>query len=98
MGPNKVDHGLKPLPCLEAGENEGFGSTHPSGILVHDLQGSTDQGGQVSLVDNKQVRFGNARSAFAGDLVTGGDVDHVKGKVGKIGAEGGTEVVTTTRL
>ncbi len=49
--------------------------------------------GDVDFVDDQQVGFGDARAAFAGDFVAGGDVDDVQGEVGQFRAEGGGEVV-----
>jgi len=49
--------------------------------------------GNVDLVDDQQVGFGDAGAAFAGDLVAGGHVDHVQGEVAQFRAESGGEVV-----
>src|SRR4051794_23634788 len=49
--------------------------------------------GEVDLVDDQQVAAGDPGAALPGDLVPGGDVDHVNREVGQFGAEGGGEVV-----
>ena len=48
---------------------------------------------EVDLVDHQQVRAGDAGAALGGDLVAGGDVDHVDREVGEFGRERRGEIV-----
>src|SRR6202035_1408895 len=52
-----------------------------------------DMRGEVDLVDDQEVRAGNAGTTLGGDLVAGGDVDHVDGEIGEFRGKGGGEVV-----
>jgi hypothetical protein len=48
-----------------------------------------DMGRKIDLVVHEQVGAGDARSAFARQLLAGAHVDHVDRQVGELGREGG---------
>ena len=53
------------------------GSAHAGGVCRHDLQVGAHVRGQVVLVDDEQVAFGDAGAAFARDSFACGNVNHV---------------------
>src|SRR5258706_4782137 len=83
----------EPLSRLEVREHERPLAAHPARVAVHDLERRPDHRREVDLVDHQQVALGDARAAFARDLVARRDVDHVQGQVGELRAEGRGEVV-----
>jgi hypothetical protein len=66
-----------------------------TGVGLHHRQIGAHMRGQIGLVDDKQVAFGDAGAAFARDFFASGDVNHVNGQVREFGAEGGGQVVAT---
>src|SRR5882672_10299970 len=86
---------VQALAALQVAEHEGPLAAHLLRVPVHDLERRADHGREVDLVDDQQVRLGDARAALARDLVTGGDVDHVEGEVGQLRAESRSEVVAS---
>ena len=67
----------------------GFEDAHLSGVALHHVQVGPDVGCEVGLVDDEEVGAGDARAAFAGDLVPCGDIDDVNGQVGEFRTESG---------
>src|SRR5688572_28087347 len=90
---DEPDDVIQALTGLEIGENERALAAHPLRIALHDFERRADHRREVDLVDHQQVGLGDARPALARDLVARGDVDHVKGEVGELRAEGRGEVV-----
>ena len=90
---NEANNRLQPYPVIQVGEHEGAFAAHFLAVPFHYIQGGVHLFGDVDLVDDQQVGFGDTRAAFAGDLVAGGDVDHVQGEVAQFRAEGGGKVV-----
>ena len=82
---------------LEVGHYEWLealgGGAHAGRVGVHHIQVGAHVGGQVGLVDDEQVAFGDAGAALAGDFFASGHVDDVDGEVAQLGAEGGGQVV-----
>ncbi len=62
-------------------------------VALHHAEVGADERGEVGLVDDEQVRAGDAGAALARDLLAGRDVDHVDREVRELGAEGRREVV-----
>src|SRR4029079_9020493 len=60
---------------------------------LHHLQRGADMRRQIGLVDDQEIRPRDAGAALGGNLVAGGDVDHVDGQIGKLRRKGGGEVV-----
>ena len=59
-----------------------------SGRLArHHLERAPSKG-EVGLVDDEEVRAGDAGAAFARDLLATRDVDAVDGEIGELGGEG----------
>lgn len=65
------------------------------GVAVHYVQGGVYLFGDVDLVDDQKVGFGDAGAAFSRNFVAAGDVDHLQGEVRQFQAEGGRKVVDT---
>lgn len=93
---DKADDFIETVTLFQVAEEEWTVSAHFFGVPGHYLKGGPHQWGQIGLIDNQQVRFGYARSSFAGDFLTGCDVDDVERKVCQFGAEGGGQVVAAT--
>ena len=91
--PHPPDHRIQPLPSQQIGEDERPVAAHLAGVAVHHVEVGADMRGEVDLVDEQQVGARDAGAAFAGDFVTGSDVDDVDGEVGQLRAEGGRQVV-----
>src|SRR5205085_677783 len=85
--------GLHPVASLQVGEDKRAVAAHALGVSVHDFEAGADQRREIGFVDDEEVGAGDARSAFTRDLVAGGDVDDVDRQIGKLGGEGGGEVV-----
>src|SRR5690606_26057078 len=77
------------------GEHERTISSHLLGITIHDFEGSADVRRKVGLVDDQEIRAGDARTSLARDLVSTGNIDHVDREVGELGTEGRREIVAT---
>src|SRR5215471_158661 len=80
-------------PVLRVGEDERSGAAHAACVPLHDIEAGTDQRVEIDLVDNKQIRAGDTRAAFARDLVAGDDVDDVDRQIGEFRRESCREIV-----
>ncbi len=81
------------MVLFQVGENKGLVSAHFAGVSVHYAQVRPDQGGEVGLIDDQQIRPGDARAALAGNFVTGRDVDDIDGDIGEFRRERRCQVV-----
>ena len=81
------------LARLQVGEDEGPARPLGARVTLHDREVGADMGREVGLVDDEDVGAGDRGPALAGDLLSGGDVDHVDRHVGEFRREGGREVV-----
>lgn len=70
---------------MEIGEQERALVAHFLRLPVLHTKVSVDLFGDIDLVGDQQVGFGDARAAFAGDLDAGGEVDHLQGWSGSSG-------------
>src|SRR5580704_18086865 len=93
VGDYKFDDLVHPLAGLQVAKGERPGAAHASCVAVHNIEAGADQRRQIDFVDDEEVGAGDAGSAFARDLVAGGDVDDVNRQIGELGGEGGGEVV-----
>src|SRR5216683_6367143 len=64
----------------EVGEHERAGAAHAFGIALHDFERGADVRRKIDLVDDQEIRAGDAGAALGGNLVAGGDVDDVYGE------------------
>src|SRR6202795_1213902 len=77
FGLDKADNATQTLALLQIGHDEGPLAAHASCIGIHLFQRGADIRGEVDLVDDKEVRARDAGPALRGDLVAGGDIDHI---------------------
>ncbi len=82
-----------PSPALMFVKTNGLAPPHAPGVPVHHLEAGTDQRGKVDLVDDQEIRAGDAGTALARDLLAGRDIDHVDREIRELGAEGRGQVV-----
>jgi hypothetical protein len=64
-------------------------------IAVHDLKAGAYKRCKIDFVDDEKIRAGDARPAFARDLFSGRNIDHVDCDVSQFRTEGRREIVTT---
>src|SRR2546428_9890164 len=76
---------LDALPRAKIAENEGASAAHASRVPLHHFERGSDIRRKIDLVDDEQVRAGDAWAALRWDLVSGGDVDDIDGEVGELG-------------
>ena len=72
-----------PCPLFRLVNTNGRSPRILRGIALHHLERGADVRREVDLVDDQQIRLGDARPALARDLVAGSDVDHVEREVGQ---------------
>src|ERR1700694_712473 len=85
LGLDKTDNAVEAFALPEIGHDEWPLASHPPGIGIHFFQRGTDMGREVDLVDDEEIRSGDAGAAFRGNLVAGRDVDHVDRQIGEFG-------------
>src|SRR6266576_4392066 len=93
FGLDKADDAIEAYALPQIGHDEWAFATHPSRVGIHFFQRCADMRREVDLVDNEKVRPGDAGAALRGDLVAGGDVDHVDREIGEFGRECSCEIV-----
>src|SRR6202790_1020090 len=93
LGLDKTDDTVETLALPEIGHDKWAFPAHPSRVGIHLVQRCADMRREVDLVDDEKIRPDDAGAALGGDLVAGGDVDHVDGEIGQFGREGGREIV-----
>jgi hypothetical protein len=93
LGRKEIHDALDAFAGFQIGEDEGPCAAHAPRVAVHDVEAGADQWGEIGLVDDEEVGAGNARPAFARDLVTGSDIDHVDRQICEFGRESRSEVV-----
>ena len=81
------------LAGAQIGEDEGPRAAHALTLALHGFQRSADIGRQIDLVDHQEIGAGDARPAFRGNLVAGGDVDDVDGEIGQLRRKRRGEIV-----
>src|SRR2546427_1000127 len=84
LPPNPRDHLLQAGAALEVREDEWPVTAHQPGVARHDVEARADVWCEVDLVDHEEIGTRHARTAFARDLVTAGDVDDVYGCVDQL--------------
>src|SRR5215470_17116964 len=90
---DEVDNMVHAFARLQVGEDEGAGAAHAARVAVHNFEAGADQRGEIDFVDDEQIGAGDAGTAFARDLVTGGDIDDIDRQIGEFGREGRGKVV-----
>ena len=71
--PFPPSHHLRPTqPQTQAGQDVGAGASGDLGVGFQLGEVDADVGGEVGFVDHQQVRAGEARPAFAGDVLACG--------------------------
>src|ERR1700749_3489029 len=73
LGFDESDNAVEAVALLQIGHDERTLAAHPPGVGIHLLQGGADMGREVDLVDDKQIRAGDAGAALGRDLVAGGN-------------------------
>jgi hypothetical protein len=63
---DEANHRVQPLAGLEVGEHEGALAALGLGVVGHHLERGADQRREVDLVDDQQIRLGDAGAALAG--------------------------------
>src|SRR5262245_58525043 len=84
--------GRHALSSFQIAEDERPLATHALGVACHDAERSADMRGEVRLVDDQQVRAGDAWAALARNFFTLGDIDHVNREIGELRTERGGEI------
>src|SRR5262245_14139402 len=74
---DKAGDGRDALAGLQIGEDERPLAAHALGVALHDGQGRPHMRGEVGLVNDQQIRAGDAGAALARDLFALRDIDHV---------------------
>src|SRR3954469_22541282 len=87
------DDALEAFAGLEVRKYERPRTAHALRVAVHYFQRRPDHRREVDLVDDEEVALGDARPALTRNLVAGRHIDDVQREVGKLGAEGGGQVV-----
>jgi hypothetical protein len=86
---------IEALVALEIREDKRPCTAHPASIAIHHIERSTDMWCEVRLINDQQIGPHNTRSAFAGNLISTGNIDDVNRGIRQIGAERGGKVVAT---
>ncbi len=88
-----IEDGLHPRAVFDRGEDKGAVAPHATRVAIHHLKIGAHLGGEVDLVDDQEIRLGDAGSALARNLITAGDVDDLDGEVCEFPAETSSQVV-----
>src|SRR5262245_27860429 len=84
---------IKSFAVLEVRENERSSAAHFLGVTLHDAEVGIDEGRKVDLVDDEQIRFRDARTTLARNLVAFGHIDDVDVSVDEFRTEGSRQVI-----
>jgi len=76
-----------PTPSYKLVNTKGCSPRTFSAVRLHQFQRRIHLLSNIDSVDNQQVGFGDAGAVLGGNLVAGGDVVHVPGKVDRLQAE-----------
>jgi hypothetical protein len=93
-GAKSIEYLVQPLAGEAVCEHERPVLANDSGVMLHHVESRPHVRCQIDLVDHQQVRFGDARSALARDLVALRNVDHEDEVVSQCRTEGQGQVVT----
>ena len=63
---DEIDDPLHAVAGLQVGEDEGPILANPPRVALHDIEAGADQRREIGLVDDREVRAGDAGSALAG--------------------------------
>jgi len=96
-GFDEVDDCRQPVAGLHVAEDEWLRATHSRRITGHHFSEAPTIGARFDLVDDQEVRLGDAGPPCAGSC-RGSDVDDIERQVGKFRAEGRGEVVAADSI
>ena len=77
----------------QVGENERTRAAHALRLALHGFQRGADIRREIDLVDHQKVGAGDAGAALGGNLVAGGDIDHVDRQIGQLRRKGRGKIV-----
>src|SRR5258708_5178954 len=78
---DELRNGLDTLTALEIGEDERPRLPHPQGVRLHHREVGSDKRRQVNLDDHEQIGPRDSWSAFARNLLSLRDIDHIDREV-----------------
>ena len=85
---------LDAFAAFQIRKNEWPLAAHSERVRFHDTEIRPYKRSQVDLVDNEKVGARNSRSAFARDLFTFRNVDHIDRQIGQFGAESCRQIIS----
>src|SRR5271166_3558795 len=86
------DHLIHPFAGLHVRHHERSALAHRRRVARHHFERGADVRGEVDLVDDEQVRAGDAGAAFARDFFAARDVDDIDGEISELRRERGGEI------
>ena len=89
-----ADNDVDTFTVFDLGKDEWTVTSHFSAVSIHDREVCSNVFSQIGLVDHEQIRLSCARAAFARDLVSARDVDHIDRVIGEFTAEIRGQIVT----
>jgi hypothetical protein len=82
-----------PSPRFMSEKTKGARDAHALRIPLHHVEIGADMRGQILLIDDEQVRAGDARPALARDFLALADGNHIDRQVGQVRREGCRQIV-----
>src|ERR1035437_3664289 len=87
------DDGFETFARFKVAEHERALAALYFGIVCHHLERGADHRRQVNLVDDQQIRLGDARPALARYFFPGSDIDDIQREIRKFRRKGRRKVV-----
>lgn len=82
-----------PDPVFHLGKDERSISPHFPGVTLHHCQIRPDGRRQIGLIDDQEVRLGQAGPTLSRYFVAPGDINHLNGEIRQFPAETGRKII-----